>query len=44
MPVAIKITVFWDMKPYSSADIYQCFQETCGLHLPRPEAGGSRFL
>jgi hypothetical protein len=44
MPVAIKITVFWDMKPYSLVDIYQCFQETGCLHLPHPEAGGSRFL
>jgi hypothetical protein len=38
----VKITVFWDITPYSSVDGYQRCRETCYLHLP--EYGGSRFL
>lgn len=31
--VTVKITIFWDVTPYTQAKIYQCFRGTCCLQL-----------
>jgi hypothetical protein len=37
----MKITVFWDVTPYSLVNIYQCFRLICHLHLQVQEDSGS---